>query len=636
MTGLEGAQNLTVADKQLTPDEGVLTESPKMTNIHEIVEDTAASSENGDSEAKEIAAKIRAGTLENVEFTEYANYLGTPGNDQILREFLLLLDPLPSSITGTLRKLSSSLYFIAEAANLDTILEALSRQWLSEHNKAHYQDNYKLCHIVMFALLMLNSTLHNSEADLSFTIEEFRENTINALQKESPDIDVPSFNRELSLCYYQLDNEQLPLLRPPSQPRYSLSGRRTNGNGGHSNMKKASMLSLERFQTNQSLISTQNSMATLTSRDTTANSNYRMRNNKPLQKLYLDEPFDAELQDLNGTPWLMDSMVNVQEASKANNSTSQLLSSPVTRKRKLMSWFRKHTKDTIFNENIHAADTDNWQHARIRIYQGRLFVYKFKGFGRERSIPRDIHKWSLEMCKRSCSQFHVYNLYGTIASLVQENIVASENSNVSSASFLIDFPHGLDSTSGLSFRFKTRNQDEAKQFTACCNFWSARISPIPSAQVEMISNEEYGWSPRLLEGESGAEQVNLAQVKLAHWKPLVGLDAIFSELDEGIALWDFDSQLGNLRVFTELLGAQLDEHNAVKPKMVELWAKKGREYQPQFEAAMENWNNKYLYLNKQYQKHLVYLKALENAVQFYERSKSVKNPETKNAAKEQS
>lgn len=602
-----------IVDQQISSEDTALTESPKIANIHEIVEETSENeSEKEVSEARQTALKIRDGTLENMDFKDYANFLGSPGNGEVLREFLLLLDPLPGSLTATLRKLSSNLYFIAEAANLDTILEALSKQWLRAHNKPHYQDNYKLCHIVMFALLLLNSTLHNAEADFTFTLDEFKTNTINALQKESPNIDQTSFNRELGLCYFQLEKEQLPLMRPHNHPRQSLSGRRYNGVNTQNNMKKASMLSLERFQTHQSVSSSPNTMATMTSRDTTAASNYRMRNNQPLQKLYLDEPFDNEMHDINGTPWLMDSLIDVQEATKTNSSTPQLLSAPVTRKRKLMSWFRKHTRDTIFNENAHAADASHWQHARVRVYQGRMFVFNFKSIPLDR-LPKDIKNWNLETCKRSCSQFHVYNLYGVVASLIQENIVASENSNVNSASFAVDFPHGLDSTSGLTFRFRTRDFEEAKKFTACCNFWSARISPIPSAQVEMISNEEYGWSSRLF-----ADDTNATHIKLALWKPLVGLDAIFSDLEEGIVLWDFQSQLHSLRQFTELLGGQLDEHNAVKPKMVSFWTERINHNSSTFEHAMENWNNKYLYLNQQYQKHLIYLKALEAAMQFYE------------------
>ena len=89
-------------------------------------------------------------------------------------------------------------------------------------------------------------------------------------------------------------------------------------------------------------------------------------------------------------------------------------------------------------------------------------------------------------------------------------------------------------------------------------------------------------------------------------------------MEEGIVLWDFQSQLHSLRQFTELLGGQLDEHNAVKPKMVSFWTERINHNSSTFEHAMENWNNKYLYLNQQYQKHLIYLKALEAAMQFYE------------------
>ncbi|SCV01323.1 LANO_0F11210g1_1 [Lachancea nothofagi CBS 11611] len=612
-----------VADKRLPSEDATLTESPKITNIHEIVSDTPSA-----PEARQKALKILTGKLENVDFKEYANFLGSSENAAVLKEFLLLLHPLPSSLTGTLRKLSSNIYFIAEAANIDTILEALAKQWLEAHSMPHYQNNYRLCHIVMFALLMLNSTLHNIVADCRFTLQEFEENTIHALQKECAEIDVPCFERDLKKCYISLDNQELPLLRPNNQPKHNLEKRSNTPAHGNNqnNMKKLSMLSmrgssLERLHSHQSVVSCPTSLSTLTSRDTTATSNYRIRNNQPLQKLFLDEPFDEEMQDVNETPWLMDSVVKYQEAANTNSSTSQLLTPANTRKRKLFGWFKKPSKDTLFRENAHAAIDHNWFRARIRVYQGRLFLYKFKFAGTERTNGDPMRKWEIDSGRRNCSQFQVFNLYGTMASVVQENIVASENSNVNSVSLTLEFPHGIDTTSGLAFRFQTQNLEEAKMFTSCLNFWSARITPIPSAQAEMISNEEYGWSQRILK-----EGIDPKMVKLANWAPLVGLDALFAEMDENIALWDFDSHLQNLKVFTETLDAQLDAHNSLKPQMIKVLSKSSLKSEvPLFDKAMDNWNNKYLYLNQQYSKHLVYLKALQNAVEFhknYEHCKS--------------
>ncbi|SCU95140.1 LAME_0F10880g1_1 [Lachancea meyersii CBS 8951] len=607
-----------IADNYVSTDHAILIESPRITNIHEIVSESTSDSPG----AKETAREILDGQLENVEFEQYANYLGSVENAAVLREFIGLLRPLPSSLTNTLRKLSGSIYFIAEAANIDAILEVLAKQWLEEHSRPHYQNDYRLCHIVLFALLMLNSALHNPVADCRFTLQDFKDNTINALKAECSDIDVACFEKELTKCFASLENDELPLLRPSthSGPRIKNHNvAHTNRPINSSNMKKLSMLSiransLERTQSNRSSASSIQSKSTFASRDTTATSNYRMRNNQPLQKLYVDEPFDDDLQDLPNTPWFMDIVVQCQEATNSNSATPQLLaSSPLGPKRKLFGWLRKHSKDTLFRENAHAAMTHTGYRARIRVHQGRLFVYRFKLSELDWANSSQIESWDLDTCRRNCSRFHVYNLYGTMASVVQENVVASEKSNFNSTSLTLEFPHGIDSTSGLAFRLQTRNLDEARKLAACLNFWTARITPIPSAQAEMISNEEYGWSAKVLD-----QKIDLAHVKLRKWVPLVSLDAIFPDLEDGIAMWDFGSQLRNLQNYTDTLGSQLDMHNVIKPRMVKVWSvSEASSHQRLFESAMDNWNNKYLYLNQQYSKHLIYLKALQNAVQFH-------------------
>ncbi|CEP60269.1 Arf family guanine nucleotide exchange factor YEL1 LALA0_S01e06854g [Lachancea lanzarotensis] len=620
-----------VADKQLSTNLATLIESPRIANIHEIVSECTTTSTTAESSnAKEIARKILEGRWEKIEFVDYANFLGSAENSAVLREFVLLLDPLPSSLTATLRKLSGSIYFIAEAASIDTILEALAKQWLEEHKKRHYQNDYRLCHIVLFALLMLNSALHNSATDCRFTLQDFKANTLYALKKECSDIDVAKFEKELTHCYLSLESRELPLLKhthPSGRPMsIRRSGdRQANGLNSSTNMKKRSILSirvnsLERMHSNRSSTSTLNSSSTFMSRETTATSNYRMRNKKPLQKLYAEESFDEEMQQLPNTPWFIDTVVESQEATNSNSATPQLLAPSNAPKRKLFSWLRKGSKDTLFRENAHAAMSHTGYRARIRVYQGRLFIYKFKLSGLDRITPGQIQSWDLEVCQKNCSHFYVYNLFGTLASVVQENIVASQKSNSSTTSLTLEFPHGIDSTSGLAFRFQTCNLQEAQHLSSCLNFWAARITPIPSAQAEMISNEEYGWSANLLNGENATTQVDLRK-----WAPLVSLDALFADLEESIAMWDFGSQLRDLEAFTDTLGSQLDAHNALKSRMVQVWSSMATASNHHlFESAMDNWNNKYLYLNQQYSKHLVYLKALQNALQsLHEHGKSL-------------
>lgn len=54
----------------------------------------------------------------------------------------------------------------------------------------------------------------------------------------------------------------------------------------------------------------------------------------------------------------------------------------------------------------------------------------------------------------------------------------------------------------------------------------------------------------------------------------------------------------------------IDKHNEIKDKLVEIWSFDDN----YFEAVMNNWNSRYLYMNNQYKKRLSYLKALQKAM----------------------
>ena len=88
---------------------------------------SSTQSEETDQNSHLIASEILEGTFKDVSYKEYANFLGNDNNNQVLTEFVKLLSPLPSSLLETLFNLSKSIYFIAEAQNIDRILECLSK-----------------------------------------------------------------------------------------------------------------------------------------------------------------------------------------------------------------------------------------------------------------------------------------------------------------------------------------------------------------------------------------------------------------------------------------------------------------------------------------------------------------------------
>lgn len=278
---------------------------------------SSTQSEETDQNSHLIASEILEGTFKDVSYKEYANFLGNDNNNQVLTEFVKLLSPLPSSLLETLFNLSKSIYFIAEAQNIDRILECLSKEWIACHPNTHWKSGYKSCHIVLFSLLILNSDLHNSfqvdHKKIKFSMVAFINNTLRALREENEYEELKIYSREhliieeLSEYYKTLNETPLPLC---TESRTSI-----NTSDNQSSLKRFSTLGSREFSTSN-LRSVNSNSTTLYSRDgqvsvreMSAKSNKNFHNNHPMDALYLKESFDDGLITENGSSWFMDDLI---------------------------------------------------------------------------------------------------------------------------------------------------------------------------------------------------------------------------------------------------------------------------------------------------------------------------------------
>ena len=284
---------------------------------------SSTQSEETDQNSHLIASEILEGTFKDVSYKEYANFLGNDNNNQVLTEFVKLLSPLPSSLLETLFNLSKSIYFIAEAQNIDRILECLSIEWIACHPNTHWKSGYKSCHIVLFSLLILNSDLHNNfqvdHKKIKFSMVAFINNTLRALTEENEYEELKIYSREhliieeLSEYYKTLNETPLPLC---TESRTSI-----NISDNQSSLKRFSTLGSREFSTSN-LRSVNSNSTTLYSRDgqvsvreMSAKSNKNFHNNHPMDALYLKESFDDGLITENGSSWFMDDLILISKKS---------------------------------------------------------------------------------------------------------------------------------------------------------------------------------------------------------------------------------------------------------------------------------------------------------------------------------
>ncbi|AMD22640.1 HHL130Wp [Eremothecium sinecaudum] len=564
-------------------------------NVSSLEEDNT---ESIGSSYKREAKQILAQDLPGVNFKEYVNLMGKEENRPLLREFVRLLHPLPVSLYLMLRKVSLSVYFIAEARAIDSLLEEISMQWVATHDVPHYENNYRLVHITLFSLLLLNSNLHNELSQSKFTRDEFVENTIFALLNESVNIDKSALETELGSYYDLLSVDQLPLYKGPSA---SAAVKPTN----FSSKENLIPNRIKRSVSNVSDLSNASSNweRTKTAKCAFGLTNWRYHHDQPLPQLYFPESCDARMKHDDTSYWMADDVLQFQEPLSNSPNYPALRKSSTSfnpSKRKFFGWFRHSPTASIFKEHEEESlKNSKWFNARVRVAEGRLYIFNFKNC--QALSPKTS---DLASCRSRAFSYTVLNLFGATATLLQNNIVY--NSNHKRWNFTITFPRSIDCESQRVYRFQTKDMNVAQKFVRSTLMWSARITPIPKTQFEMVSNQEYGWSERLLN-----KTVRPISVALSHWTPLLGIESIYEEIED-VGHVTLEDRYYNLKVFTEKLVQLIDKHNSYKPMMIEIWSLGSSA--DKFDIAMDNWNRRYLFLIAMYEKHNLYLKALEDLI----------------------
>lgn len=609
-----------------------------------------------------IAMEILDGTFDTVSFKEYANYLGKKSNYHVLQNFIDLLKPLPYSLLSVLYKLSNNLYLIAESQNIDRILEEVSQQWIEAYPNTVWKQNYKICHIILFSLLILNSDLHNEETKGNhhkFSSEEFVTNTFAAIEPElnATDISLEDIRLQVShelVSYYEaLKHNALPLLRILSNSTSSTQLSSSNLRKKRSVPRRRSpSYSIDMNRTasmgNKSIYSSRSNLS-LRDSNLKSTADWKYHHNMALPELYLKESYDERLIQEKCPLWVLDSTLSISDDSykllkniqsnsyknmeSANNSSrinatslislnenlkdnmtfedsslssiSSLPDSPSNSSSLfLLRWLKKRRpksfKPSKYSGSSMAfleAETQ-WMKVRVRVKEGRIFL--FKSNSSTVNLNDDI-----ENLKRSTQvEYHVFNLIECTAELLQANIImGSQPGSKSITNFNIKFPPNVDDTRVL-LQFQTTNKHKAQYYVDCINFWAARLSSIPDTQFEIVSNENYGWGDKILSGQ-GRESSN--SVQLSTWKPLLTMDIFADDIDEIASQQTLEEKLTDSKDFLDKLEQVIDEHNDMKPRIIARWD--GTRH---FDTVMNNWNNKYLFLNKQFQKQTVYYNILKD------------------------
>lgn len=577
-----------------------------------------------------LAMEIFDCTFDEVPHLEYANYLGNPHNHLVLSQFVGLLHPLPLSLLSVLYKLCENLYFIAEAQNIDRILEEVSKQWCHMYPDTIWKDNYKFCHIILFSLSILNAILHNDNAqsnsnDKFFTCDAFINNTFSALEPEFKkcNIDPLAIEKqvvsELSSYFEGLKHKPLPL----SKGKIYFNKDENENDDDDDNLR----FKLSKTNTNESaLIYNDSDIRSLSSAQLHESilTNRSLPNNIELPSLYVKESFDDNFFLTNNSCWFVDCILQISQNSfnqlidgitrnkkKKKDMTNETSNSNKNGKKRLSRLISSFCKMQTFKKRVPESNTNmefidqytSWIKVKIRIFEGRLYIFKFLN-----DIDYEENDLQRMQCKNGV-QFYILSLFECFAELIQDNIIMSGQN--STKNFQIRFPPDLHGKR-LILLFKTNDVNRSYNVVNCSNFWSARLSPVPIAQFEIVSNEEYGWSRKILNDCTNSDN---DRKPIKRWKPLLTLGNLYEFHDDEddnatnvVNKQLFHEKLLELNHFVTKLDTLIDEHNNLKLSIIKRWQRTS-----QFDIVMDNWNDKYLYLHSQYDKRKVYYKVLHDA-----------------------
>jgi hypothetical protein len=586
----------------------MLRPSPQLQNINELYQDETSTSRsstpkklnfnvsndiiNEEPEEEEMQGKnlkCFAKELYELRYKElpidkYAALLGT--NEQwnylLCKEFMKLFDSWPDSLIQALRVLCSKLYLVGESTQIDQILDVFAQSWYQSHPQNDFGD-HKSLHIVCFSLLILNSDLHNNQNQESkFTRDQFVENTLYAINEENLQLPhTKTLIEALKSSYASIYDQKLELMRvlqnqkvrrqkpkraltPPKSPQRQLS-----------NVSLISNKNTTRLSSIGSSVSISTSIRRMSSFPEVSEINYTVN--------YKKDDYDEELESL-GPPWAVEGLIKCE------------IQLPPKKKKSWMSWLGKSSEDITSELDVY--NIKDWKQSIVVVSEGLLRQYSFGSASDRKNFMRT-------KSDDFVSTVITYNLYSATASLVEDNIISNSEVQTNGVPWVLTIPNLLtnDYTQDKKVVYYAPNLDVATSFVDTCNFWAARITSIPSSERNIVTNQEYGWSSEVLNGE-----VHLKTVSLQKWKCLLSVESSFVP-----SSLDLKSQFGVMSAYVEDVDTEVKEHNALKPKIEQIWGENG-EYNERYQIVMTNWSEKYVYLFKQKSKYKTYLDSLEKTL----------------------
>ncbi|KAI5959908.1 uncharacterized protein KGF55_005140 [Candida pseudojiufengensis] len=173
-------------------------------------------------EYQTIAKRLFNEDFVSIKPSEYTQYLATNDEESTkIRNYYMNLFKWSPNLLISTRSLCSKLYLKAESQELDRILTSFTKSYIKQYpNNVFCTKNFEQIYIIIYSLILLNTSLHNSEVNKKSKISQtdFIKNTMSTFLNGDPKIKKSlsikqkiGIENELSRYYEDLNRNELYL-----------------------------------------------------------------------------------------------------------------------------------------------------------------------------------------------------------------------------------------------------------------------------------------------------------------------------------------------------------------------------------------------------------------------------------------
>lgn len=158
--------------------------------MSDVINETGNESTSNNPELMDIAVQLFKEKFISIQPEEYIQYLASNDEESnLIREYYMDLFKWDPNLLKSTRTLCSKLYLKGESQEIDRILTSFTKSYIKQNPvNVFCTKNFEKIYIVLYSLILLNTSLHNSEVNKKSKINQndYIKNTFTTFIQQDP------------------------------------------------------------------------------------------------------------------------------------------------------------------------------------------------------------------------------------------------------------------------------------------------------------------------------------------------------------------------------------------------------------------------------------------------------------------